>query len=279
MDKSQAWRVIGTLGVCVIIVVVAYTWGVRGMWSTLQRKMIFFPTSALTYTPADVGLHYEDVHIQTSDGVALHGWLVPCAGAKATLLFFHGNAGNIGDRVENVKRLHDLGLQVFILDYRGYGRSEGRPSERGLYEDAQAAYAHLASRDDVDPERIAIFGRSLGGAVAVDLSSRVPCWRLILESTFSSAPDMAARMIPFLPMGRLITERFESKSKIDKVSAPLLQFHGTQDEIVPYALGERLFQAAREPKEFVPIRGATHNDTYLVGGRPYFEKIKQFLSE
>jgi fermentation-respiration switch protein FrsA (DUF1100 family) len=271
--------VIGTLILCVLLVLMAYTWGIRGMWSTLQRKMIFFPTSTLTYTPADVGLHYEDVQIPISDHVTLHGWMVPYAGAETTLLFFHGNAGNIGDRVENVKRLHDIGLQVFIFDYRGYGQSGGKPSERGLYEDAQAAYAHLTSRDDVNPERIAIFGRSLGGAVAVDLSSRVHCWRLILESTFSSAGDMAAHMIPFLPMGRLITERFESNSKIDKVRAPLLQFHGTQDEIVPYKLGEKLFQAAPEPKEFVPIRGATHNDTYLVGGRPYFEKIRQFLSE
>jgi fermentation-respiration switch protein FrsA (DUF1100 family) len=270
--------VIGVLLVCALLVVVAYTWGVRGMWSALQRKMIYFPTSVLAYTPTNVGLRYEDVHFQTSDGVKLHGWMVPCPGAEVTLLFCHGNAGNISDRVENVLRLHGIGLQVFIFDYRGYGRSEGRPNEQGLYKDAQAAYAHLVSRDDLDPEHIAIFGRSLGGAVAVDLASRVSCWRLILESTFSSAPDVAKHMIPFLPMGRLISERFESESKIDKVQAPLLQFHGTRDEIIPYKLGERLFQAAPEPKEFFPIQGATHNDTYLVGGRPYFEKIKQFLS-
>ena len=184
---------------------------------------------------------------------------------------------SIGDRVENIRRLHEIGLQVFILDYRGYGLSEGSPSEQGLYEDAQAAYAHLLSRDDVDPERIAIFGRSLGGAVAVDLASRVPCRRLILESTFSSAADMAGHILPILPLGRLMTERFDSASKMDKIRAPLLQFHGTQDEIVPYRLGEKLHQSAREPKEFVPIPGATHNDTYFVGGRAYFEKIRSFL--
>jgi len=249
------------------------------MWSSLQRKMIFFPTSDLAYTPTDLGLAYKDVSIRTSDGVPLHGWMIPCDGSDVTLLFFHGNAGNIGDRVENLRRLHEIGLQVFILDYRGYGLSEGSPSEQGLYEDAQAAYAHLLSRHDVDPEHIAIFGRSLGGAVAVDLASRVPCRRLILESTFTSSADMAAHILPILPLGRLVTERFDSASKIDKVRAPLLQFHGTQDEIVPYRLGQKLHVLAREPKEFVPIPGATHNDTYFVGGRAYFEKIRTFLSE
>ena len=249
------------------------------MWSALQRRMIFFPTSTLEFTPADFGMAYEDVRIRTADGVTIHGWMVPCPGCEVTLLFFHGNAGNIGDRVENVRRLHELGLGVFILDYRGYGLSQGSPSDQGLYEDARAAYAHLASRDDINTERIAIFGRSLGGAVAVDLASRTPCWRLILESTFTSAADMTGQILPFLPLGRFITERFDSASKFGKVRAPLLQFHGTQDEIIPYRLGRMLFEAAPEPKEFVPIPGATHNDTYFVGGRAYFEKIRSFLSE
>lgn len=249
------------------------------MWSALQRRMIFFPTSALEYTPADLGIPYEDVRIRTADGVTIHGWIVQCVGCEVTLLFFHGNGGNIGDRVENVRRLHELGLRVFILDYRGYGLSEGSPSEQGLYEDAQAAYTYLVSRDDINPDRIAMFGRSLGGAVAVDLASRVPCWRLILESTFTSAADMAGQLLPFLPLGRLITERFDSLSKIGNVRAPLLQFHGTQDEVVPYRLGQKLHESARQPKEFVPIPGATHNDTYLVGGRAYFEKIRSFLTE
>jgi len=272
-------RLIGFLVACVMLGMPLYAWGDKGMWSSLQRKMIFFPTSVLAYTPADFGLPYEDVRIRTSDGVTIHGWMVPCDGSDVTLLFFHGNAGNIGDRVENVRRLHEIGLQVFILDYRGYGLSEGSPSEQGLYKDAQAAYAHLLSRDDVNKERITIFGRSLGGAVAVDLASRVPCRRLILESTFTSAADMAGHILPILPLGRVVTERFDSASKIDKVRAPLLQFHGTQDEIVPYRLGQKLHALAREPKEFVPIPGATHNDTYFVGGRTYFEKIRSFLSE
>lgn len=270
-------RLVGLVVVCVLVAAAACAWGVRGMWSTLQRRMIFFPSRILAYTPADVGLAYEDVRIRTSDGVILHGWMIPCDGAEVTLLFLHGNGGNIGDRVENLKRLHEVGLRVFILDYRGYGLSEGSPSEKGLYEDAKAAYAHLLSRQDVNCDRIAIFGRSLGGAVAVDLASKVPCWRLILESTFSSAPDMAVSILPFLPLGRLMTERFDSESKMGSVRAPLLQFHGTRDETVPYKLGQKLFRAARDPKEFVPIPGATHNDTYIVGGGAYFEKIRNFL--
>ncbi len=272
-------RRIGYLVAGVLLCAAIYTWGIRGMWSTLQRKMIFFPTSTLAYNPADLGMPYEDVHFRTTDDVALHGWMVPRLGSDVTLLFLHGNAGNIGDRVENVRRLHEIGLSVFIFDYRGYGLSEGSPSEQGLYEDAQAAYAHLSSRHDIDPERIAIFGRSLGGAVAVDLASRVPCRKLILESTFTSAADMAGSMLPFLPMKRLITERFDSADKIDKISATLLQFHGTRDEIVPYRLGQALHELAPDPKEFVPIPGATHNDTYFVGGRTYFEKIRSFLAE
>jgi len=271
-------RLIGFLVACAVLFAALYAWGGRGMWSSLQRKMIFFPTSRLAYTPADLGLPYEDVRIQTADGVTIHGWMVPCEGSDLTLLFFHGNAGNIGDRVENVRRLHEIGLQVFILDYRGYGLSEGSPSEQGLYQDAQAAYARLLSRDDVDKDRITIFGRSLGGAVAVDLASRVPCRRLILESTFTSAADMTGHILPIPLLSRLVTERFDSASKIDKVRAPLLQFHGTQDEIVPYRLGQKLHALAPEPKEFVPIPGATHNDTYFVGGRSYFEKIRSFVS-
>ncbi len=248
------------------------------MWSALQRKMIFYPAPALVSTPAEAGIPYEDVRIRVPDGPLLHGWMIPCAGARATLLFFHGNAGNIGDRVENLKLLHELGLRVLIFDYRGYGLSEGTPSEQGLYQDARAAFDYLRSRNDVDPDRIALFGRSLGGAVAVDLATRVPCWRLILESTFTSLSDMARQVLPLPLIHRLVTERFDSLGKIGGVRVPLLQFHGTQDLTVPFELGRRLFEAAAGPKEFVPIPGAGHTDTYLVGGTMYREKLRAFLA-
>jgi hypothetical protein len=249
------------------------------MFGFLERKMTYYPTRALETTPSAVGLDYEDVGIRTADGVRIHGWFVPCSDSRTTLLFFHGNAGNIGDRVENLKLLHDLGLNVLIVDYRGYGRSEGSPREEGLYRDADAAFSYLRSRQGVDPARIAVFGRSLGGAVAVDLCSRVDCWRLVLEGAFTSAADMAREIFPLLPLGHLLTERFASIEKISRVRAPLLQFHGTLDEVIPMELGWRLFRAAGEPKEFVPVPGAGHNDVWTVGGKEYGEKIQAFLSE
>ena len=247
------------------------------MLGSIEKKMIYYPTAELEGTPATMGLDYEDVFVRTADGVKIHGWFVPCADAKVTLLFLHGNAGNISHRVDNVARLHNLGMNVFILDYRGYGLSEGKPAEKGLYLDAEAGYAYLHTREDVDRERIAVFGRSLGGAVAVDLCSRKNCHQLILESTFSSTADMARQIFPYLPVGRFLSERFDSVDKIKGIKGPLLQFHGTRDEVVPFKLGQKLFQAAPGPKEFVPIRGAGHNDTYEVGGQAYFEKIRAFL--
>jgi len=249
------------------------------MFCGLQRQMIYHPSGDLEATPDRLGMAYEDVFLNASDGVRIHGWYVPAPGAKATLLFLHGNAGNISHRLDNVKRLHDQGVNVFILDYRGYGRSAGNPDEQGLYRDARAGFSYLLDRPDVNPERIAVFGRSLGGAVAVDLCSRRACPRLILESTFTSTADMARSIFPFFPLARLLTERFDSESKIGRIRAPLLQFHGTRDEVVPFRLGEKLFRAAPGPKRFVPIPEAGHNDTYERGGPLYFETIRAFLEE
>jgi uncharacterized protein len=253
--------------------------GSCSMLGALQRKMTYYPTAGLEVTPAALGLAYEDVTLPTSDGVKLHGWFLPATGAGSTLLFLHGNAGNLGDCLDNVRRLHEIGLNVFIVDYRGYGLSEGKPCEQGLYRDAEAAWAWLLARGNIPQERIVVFGRSLGGAVAVELCSRVPCSRLILESTFTSAADMSRAIFPLFPLGPFLEERYDSLSKIGRVKAALLQFHGTRDQTVPFRLGERLFQAAAGPKEFVPIQGADHNDTYEVAGKEYFEKIRAFAGD
>ena len=180
---------------------------VAGGLYVMQPAMVFLPSRKLAATPDQWGLEYEDVWLQTEDGVRLHGWYLPRAGARRVLLFFHGNAGNISHRQATLEIFHRLGLSVLILDYRGYGRSEGRPSERGLYRDARAAWDHLVDGRGVAPSDIVLFGRSLGGAVAAELASQVQPRALILESTFSSARDLAREIYPLLSW--LIVRRFE----------------------------------------------------------------------
>jgi len=203
----------------ILLWTLALAGGFSLVFYSLQRKMIYHPWPDLVAAPDRAGLAYEDVFLDVEDGIVIHGWYVPAPGARTTLLFLHGNAGNISHRLDNVRRLHEQGLNVFIIDYRGYGRSSGSPHEQGLYRDARASLAYLQGRPDVRPDRIAVFGRSLGGAVAVDLCSRESCSKLILESTFTSTADMARSIFPFFPLARLLTERFDSESKIRGIGA------------------------------------------------------------
>ena len=213
--------------------------------SFIDQQMIYFPDEELIATPADVGLEYEGVNLTASDGTKLHGWLVPGEG-NITLLWFHGNAGNISHRVDNILLLNRaLGVNIMILDYRGYGRSEGSPSEKGLYLDAEAGFEFLVSERGVDPEtELVFFGRSLGAAVAVEMAIRHRARALILESGFTSVKNMAHRAFPFLPSGALLTmveARYDTISKIGNVEYPVMVLHGDRDEIVPFKLGEELF--------------------------------------
>jgi len=250
----------------------------------LEHKMLYYPMKfpAGEWNTAWFPGMLEDCAFTTADGIRLHGWFarrdseIP-AEAPYTLLFFHGNAGNITHRLENVAYLIQSGIQVFIFDYRGYGKSQGRPTEDGLYRDALAAYEYVVARPDVDAEKIVFFGRSLGGAVAVQLATQRPCDKLILESTFTSATDMAAILFPGLPVNMLVRSRFDSLGAIAALRMPLLIIHGTQDEVIPFELGQRLFAAANAPKYWYAIDGAGHNDTYAVGGRAYFTRIFQFI--
>jgi len=233
---------------------------------------IFFPDRGFAGDPEEWGMPFESVYFDTADGVRLHGWFVP-GDNRVTLLWCHGNAGNISDRLHNMKLLHErLGVSIFIFDYRGYGRSQGMPSEEGSYRDAQAALAYLHSRPDVDNEAVVIFGRSLGGAVAVDLASKYPCLGLILESTFTSLVDIF-EMPPTIP-----PIKYDSLAKIKRVRAPLLMLHGNRDEVVPFESGYMLYKAANQPKKFCAIDGAGHNDTYIVGGEGYFAAIQEFIA-
>ncbi|HEY5594811.1 MAG TPA: alpha/beta hydrolase [Nitrospiria bacterium] len=255
--------------------------GLGLLWLTgcrVDKEFIFHPVRGIEAAPESVGLAYEDVYFKTADGVRLNGWFVPGTGSPEVMIWFHGNAGNISHRVDNLRRFHDeLGLSVFIFDYREYGRSEGSVSEEGTYRDAEAALDYLKSRTGLPAERIIYFGRSLGAAIAVELALKSPPRALILESPMTSIRDMARAALPYLPVGFLIRTEYDSLSKIGKIHRPLLILHGDRDEVVPFEQGRRMFEAANPPKEFYVIPGASHNDTYLVGGSPYWEAWKKFL--
>jgi fermentation-respiration switch protein FrsA (DUF1100 family) len=206
--------------------------------------------------------------------------VVSTAELLATLLFCHGNAGNVSHRLENVAYLLRSGFQVLLFDYRGYGHSSGQPSEQGLYRDAATAWAHLAGRTDTTGAPRVIFGRSLGGAVAVDLATRaegVEADALIIESTFTSVRALTRLVLPF-PLPELPV-KYDSLSKIGQLKMPLLVIHGERDELIPFAEGRALFEAAPQPKTWYPIRGAGHNDTYLVGEEAYFRRLATFVSD
>lgn len=242
-----------------------------------QSSMIFFPYATLDQTPAEWGLVYEDVFLDTEDGVRLHGWYIPRHGSKQALLFFHGNAGNISHRGASVEIFHRLGLNVFIFDYRGYGKSEGKPDEKGLYKDARAAWRYLSKERGFGQEEIILFGRSLGGAVAAKLAAEIQPGGLILESTFSSAKDVANAVFPVLSRLIFLRYDFDTAAHVRRVACPVLVLHSPDDEIIPFRLGEKVFQAANEPKSFVKMRG-DHNSGILMSQPDYERALGAFVS-
>jgi len=249
-----------------------------GLLYVQQPAMIFFPSSTLSSTPADWGLAHQDVDFAAVDGVPLHGWYIPRQGARRVVLFLHGNAGNISHRGDSVAVFHDLDLDVFIFDYRGYGRSGGKPSERGLYDDARAAWRYLTEEKGIVARNIVIFGRSLGGVVAAKLASEVKPGVVIIESAFSSARDMARAVFPVLSHITLLRYEFNAADYLNRVRAPVLVIHSPDDEIIPFALGEHLYQAANEPKAFFELHG-DHNNGFLLSQPDYSLKLQRFLKE
>lgn len=246
------------------------------MIAAFENRLIFYPTRELAATPADYGLAFEDVTLTTEDGVALHGWWIPAERERAVLLFFHGNAGNIGDRLISIDVFRRLGLTVFIIDYRGYGRSEGKPSERGTYMDGEAAWEYLTTERNVAPERIVVFGRSLGAAVAAKVAAEHRPRALILESAFTSVPDMAASVFPLLPVRFLARTRYDNLKRVAEIACPLLVIHSRNDEIIPFAHAERLYAAANDPKRMLEIRHG-HNDGFVLSGALYLDGVAAFL--
>jgi fermentation-respiration switch protein FrsA (DUF1100 family) len=242
-----------------------------------QPGMIFFPQRTLEATPADWGLDYESVSLQTEDGLRLHGWFIPQSGSDQVVLFFHGNAGNISHRGDTVAIFHRLGLNVFIIDYRGYGQSEGTPSEAGLARDAIAAWAYLQQTRGYDQNQIIIFGRSLGGSVATRLAASVQPGALIVESTFSSARDMANRIFPLISHLIMLRYQFDTIHYIEQITCPVLIIHSEEDEIIPFQFGQALYQAARVPKSFLKIHG-DHNSGFIQSQPDYEQGLNKFIT-
>jgi uncharacterized protein len=244
----------------------------------LERRFIYFPARELEVTPQALGLSFEEVTLTADDGVRLHGWFLPARDSRLVVLVNHGNAGNICHRLDRALLIQArLGADVFLYDYRGYGRSEGRPDEEGTYRDARAAYRYLSEQRRLPPERIVLFGESLGCAVALQLALERPCRALVLESAFASVPAMARAVYPFLPLSPFVRTRYDNLAKVPQLKVPLLMLHGERDSIVPFAQGRRVFEAAPEPKRFYAIPGADHNDTYLTGGDAYWNAWAAFL--
>lgn len=243
------------------------------------ENQVFFPDKTIEQTPAEIGLPFEDVWFNSSDGVGLHGWLVPVSPATHIFLFCHGNAGNISHRLDNIRLLRQMGIAVFIFDYRGYGRSQGRISEKGFYLDSEAAHQVARKWSEQHGAKLVIFGRSLGGIAAVHLGANGAGDGLILESTFTNMGAMARAHYPLPFAERWLEDRLNAAGEIGRVKAPILFIHGDKDRVVPIRLGRKLHDAAPHPKEFYRIRGAGHNDTYLVGGKEYFKQIQTFLDK
>lgn len=240
----------------------------------VERALVYQPSPFPAPASLPENLPFEDVWFEAADGTQLHGWYLGHPKPRAVALFCHGNAGNIVSRGETLKILHERhGLAVMTFDYRGYGKSEGKPTERGILQDARAARAWLASRAGVEETEIVLMGRSLGGAVAVDLAAQDGARGLILASTFTSLPDAAAHHMPWIFPSLNMTQRLNSAGKIGNYSGPLLQSHGDKDQLIPIELGRKLFDAAGGPKRFVVIPGAGHNDPQPEEYRRVFDEF------
>ncbi|MCA9007518.1 MAG: alpha/beta hydrolase [Planctomycetaceae bacterium] len=240
----------------------------------VERALVYQPRPFPESDSLPENLPFEDAWFEAEDGTRLHGWYLGHPKPRAVALFCHGNTGNIVSRSETLKILQERhGLAVMTFDYRGYGKSEGKPSERGILQDARAARAWLASRAGVEETEIVLMGRSLGGAVAVDLAAEDGARGLVLASTFSSLPDAAAYHVPWILPSLNMTQRLNSAGKIGNYSGPLLQSHGDKDQLIPIELGRKLFDAAGEPKQFVVIPGAGHNDPQPEEYRRVFDEF------
>ncbi len=260
-----------------IFVAIAYAAIVIALFM-FQSRLVYFPNIGreLTVTPQAYGLDFESVNIPTEDGETLHAWWVPAKDARGTILFFHGNAGNISHRIDYLRMFRKLGYATLIFDYRGYGNSTGSPSEAGTDRDAAAAWRWLTQTRGLRPEDIVFAGESLGGAVASGLAVRHPPRALVLLSTFTSVPDLGAKIYPFIPVRLISRYSYDNRAHVRQIKVPLLVAHSRDDDIVPFAHGRRIFEAASEPKQFLEMRGG-HNDGFIFMREEWVGVLAGFL--
>jgi fermentation-respiration switch protein FrsA (DUF1100 family) len=262
-----------------VLFVVYVGWGL--MLYILQPRLLYVPMREVLYTPAEVNLEFENVIFKTADGLRLSGWFIPAQNSQFTILFCHGNGGNMMHCLDSIDIFHNLGLNCLIFDYRGYGNSEGKPSEEGTYLDAQAAYKWLTEEKKVPPGDIIVFGMSLGGSIAAHLAGKNKVAALVIESAFTSYADIGSRFYPYMPVRWFARFGYKTIHYIKDIRCPIMLIYSRDDEVMPFEFGLELFNSANEPKEFVEIFGG-HNDCFLVSGELYknaWIKWLKFLEE
>lgn len=243
----------------------------------MENKGIFYPIKQIELYPDSIGLPFKDIIFETKDGNKINGWFIPNEKAKYTVYFLHGNAGNIGHRLEKIKMLLDIGLNVFIIDYRGYGKSEGMPKEKGLYLDAVAGYNYLVKNLGINPDHIILFGESLGTAISVYLASNVKVKALILEGSFSCGRDFGKRLYPFIP-SFLFSNTYDSIGRIKRIECPVLFIHSRFDDIIPIDMARKLYDNASEPKYFSELPDGNHNSAFMDSSKIFIESIAEFVN-
>lgn len=247
-----------------------------GILYILQDKLLYHPSAHLSGTPSAIQVEWEDVYFKTADGLRLHGWYLPHEESEYVVIFSHGNGGNISDRLQLLEWMNKSGISVFIYDYRGYGKSEGTPTEKGLYQDIEAAWRYLTRNQSYDPSRIILFGRSLGGAVSANLAQKVDAGGLVLESAFTNLKDIASEAYPMVPSG-LVRSKFPTLDYLSQSNAPVMVMHSRDDPLIGFHHGRELYEKAPEPKTFVELRGG-HNNNFVESREVYFRAWKEFIS-
>jgi fermentation-respiration switch protein FrsA (DUF1100 family) len=267
------------------ILVVLLGGGAYLLMRDYEQEFVYAPTSFVKKTPRDAGMPFDSIALTSADGVTIQGWFIPALSsdqppatnaAPLTVLFFHGRAGNMSDSLDKIHLFHDMGLDVFAIDYHGYGASAGAPTESALSGDAMAAYFYLVDKRNVKLERLYIFGEDLGAAVAIDLATRVAPAGLITEGANASVLEKIEDDWPLIPWQYLLVNQFDSIKKIGEVRVPVLIFHSTDDEMVPFNDSRRLYVLAHEPKELVELHGS-HRDAFVKSFDTYYDKIDQFV--